>query len=123
MYARFVPALFCLTLWLGSMLSAVGSTVASADQINAAMPAPQTQSWWTERHERAVARIQQGPVDLLFIGDSITQGWEEDGRRVWDAYYGHRQAVNLATTAIAQRMCCGGCSRENSTALLPSWPS
>ncbi|HVG01307.1 MAG TPA: GDSL-type esterase/lipase family protein [Nitrospira sp.] len=29
------------------------------------------------------------------IGDSITQGWSGEGRRVWETYYGHRQAVNL----------------------------
>jgi len=58
MYARFGPALFCLTLWLGSTLSPIGCTVAAADQIKAVVPAPQTQAWWSERHERAVARLQ-----------------------------------------------------------------
>ena len=32
---------------------------------------------------------------LVFIGDSITQGWEEDGKPVWDQYYGNRKALNL----------------------------
>jgi lysophospholipase L1-like esterase len=95
MHARFAPAICCLTLWLGSVLSPLGSTLTAADHIKAAMPTPQTQSWWSTRHARAVARLQQGPVDLLFIGDSITQGWEEDGRRVWDTFYGRRRAVNL----------------------------
>ena len=67
----------------------------SAKQIKPTIPAPPTASWLSARHARAVDRIQQGPVDLLFIGDSITQGWEEDGRRVWDTFYGRRQAVNL----------------------------
>ena len=48
-----------------------------------------------ERHQRSLARIRQGPIDLLFIGDSITQGWEEDGRPVWNAFYQHRHAANL----------------------------
>ena len=48
-----------------------------------------------ERHERTVARLRQGRVDLLFIGDSITQGWEEDGRPVWDVFYQRRHALNL----------------------------
>jgi beta-glucosidase len=34
-------------------------------------------------------------VDLLFIGDSITHGWEGEGKAVWDQYYGSRNAVNL----------------------------
>jgi len=34
-------------------------------------------------------------VDLVFIGDSITQGWEEAGSNVWQRYYDGRNAVNL----------------------------
>jgi len=95
MYARFGSALFCLTLWFGSTLSPIARTVAAADHIKAVVPAPQTQAWWFERHARVVARIQQSPVDLLFIGDSITQGWEEAGRQVWETFYGRRRAANL----------------------------
>jgi beta-glucosidase len=61
----------------------------------AVVPVPQTASWWTTRHEHTLARIHQGGVDLLLIGDSITQGWADEGRRIWDAYYGRRRAVNL----------------------------
>ena len=61
----------------------------------AVVPVPQTESWWTTRHEQTLARIRQGEVDLLLIGDSITQGWDDEGRRIWDAYYGRRRAVNL----------------------------
>lgn len=61
----------------------------------AAVPVPQTAPWWTTRHEHVLGRIHQGEVDLLLIGDSITQGWEDVGRRIWDKYYGHRRAVNL----------------------------
>ena len=37
-------------------------------------PVPQTASWWTTQHEHTLARIRQGEVDLLLIGDSISQG-------------------------------------------------
>ncbi len=46
------------------------------------------------QHEQVVARVRQGAVDLLMIGDSITQGWSDEGRRVWERYYAHRRAVN-----------------------------
>jgi beta-glucosidase len=59
------------------------------------IPVPRTESWWTAQHEHTLARIHQGEVDLLLIGDSITQGWADEGRRIWDAYYGRRRAVNL----------------------------
>ena len=37
----------------------------------------------------------QGNVDLVFIGDSITHGWEGEGKTLWEKYYGPRNAVNL----------------------------
>ena len=61
----------------------------------AVVPVPRTESWWTTQHEDTVKRIRQGEVDLLMIGDSITQGWADESRRIWDTYYGRRRAVNL----------------------------
>ena len=58
-------------------------------------PISQTDAWWITQHEHALARIREGNIDLLMIGDSITQGWGNEGRRVWDTYYEHRRAVNL----------------------------
>lgn len=63
--------------------------------VPAVVPAPQTADWWMPQHERNVVRVRQGSVDLLMIGDSITQGWGREGRRVWEHYYAHRRAVNL----------------------------
>ncbi len=50
---------------------------------------------WMMRHESFNNRVKQGNVDLLFIGDSITQGWEGAGKEAWAKYYGKRNAVNL----------------------------
>lgn len=51
--------------------------------------------WWMPRHEEKLARIKQGNVDLLMIGDSITHGWEDAGKNVWAEYYANRNAVDL----------------------------
>jgi lysophospholipase L1-like esterase len=55
-----------------------------------------------ERHERIISEVKTSNPQLLFVGDSITQYWENDGpeknwqfRRVWDKYYGARKALNL----------------------------
>jgi beta-glucosidase len=48
-----------------------------------------------KRHERFNERVKQGNVDLIFIGDSITQGWEGAGKDVWAKHYAKRNAVNL----------------------------
>jgi hypothetical protein len=58
--------------------------------------------WWHARHEAKVAQARQGHVDLVFLGDSITQNWEEHGPPAWkdfapqwQRFYGDRNALNL----------------------------
>lgn len=55
--------------------------------------------WWMERHDSFNARVKQGAekgdIGMLFIGDSITQGWEGAGKDVWANFYAKRNAVNL----------------------------
>ena len=53
------------------------------------------EAWWKERLEAANARIAQGDVGLIFLGDSITQGWEEAGKDIWSEFYRKRKALNL----------------------------
>ena len=48
-----------------------------------------------KRHESFNTRVAKGNVDLVFIGDSITQGWEGRGKDVWEKFYGKRNSVNL----------------------------
>ncbi len=52
-------------------------------------------SWWEPRHEAVNKRLKEGNVDLLWIGDSITHGWESGGKKLWDEYYAPRNAVNM----------------------------
>ena len=52
-------------------------------------------NWWTVRHLAVNERVRQGDVDMIFIGDSITHGWESNGRKVWQKYYENRKAVNM----------------------------
>lgn len=59
------------------------------------IPVPRKDPWWTKRHEQINDRIKQGGVDLVFIGDSITQGWEGAGKDVWKEFYEKRNAANL----------------------------
>jgi len=61
---------------------------------DAIVPVPREGNWM-KRHESFNERVKQGNVDLIFIGDSITQGWEGNGKKVWEEFYGKRNAVNL----------------------------
>ncbi len=51
--------------------------------------------WWKNRHQQKLAAAQNTDCQLLFIGDSITHGWEGAGRKVWAEYYAKRKPFNL----------------------------
>ena len=51
--------------------------------------------WWDLRHEQKLKLVEQGGWDLVFIGDSITQGWEGHGKSTWEKFYANRKALNL----------------------------
>jgi len=50
---------------------------------------------WVARHEAMNARAQQGHVDLIYVGDSIVERYETQGKGTWDRYYAPRHALNL----------------------------
>lgn len=58
------------------------------------LPRPGT---WNDRHQLINQRVAEAgaKAQVAFIGDSITQGWEGEGKAVWARYYAPRQAVNL----------------------------
>jgi lysophospholipase L1-like esterase len=67
-------------------------------------PAPQTESfsmdWWMPLHRQKLQEkdrlIAAGtPPQVVFIGDSITQGWENEGRTVWQRHFAPRSALAL----------------------------
>ena len=62
---------------------------------SAAIPATRgDESWWLERYQAVNAQARED-ADLLFIGDSITQAWEDTGKAVWQEFYANRNALNL----------------------------
>jgi lysophospholipase L1-like esterase len=50
---------------------------------------------WMARHQAMNARAQQGHIDLIYVGDSIVEGYETQGKDTWDRYYAPRHALNL----------------------------
>lgn len=86
-------SLLVVASWLGltSML------LAESPGHSAVIPAPRGgNNWWEERANLLNQRVAETPdTQLLFIGDSITQGWEGAGKAVWEERYASHQAVNL----------------------------
>jgi lysophospholipase L1-like esterase len=50
---------------------------------------------WMQRHEELNARAKAGGFDVLFVGDSITQGWEWWGKAEWDRKIAPFRAANF----------------------------
>jgi lysophospholipase L1-like esterase len=67
----------------------------AAERNPAATAAPRLDANWFRRHESFVRRTVQGPVDVLFLGDSITQGWEGAGKDVWKERFAPLKAANF----------------------------
>lgn len=77
--------------------------VMSQDAAPSAAPAPVAIPALTaDLHKGTEPRIEQfnkiskeGTAELVFLGDSITQGWEGAGRATWAKFYANRKAANF----------------------------
>jgi lysophospholipase L1-like esterase len=66
----------------------------AAVQNSATNPVPRDPNW-VKRHEGFVKQAQQGGVDILFMGDSITDFWRDRGVNVWNQCYAPQHAANF----------------------------
>ena len=83
-----------------SLFLLVGSNLFAAPEDLSTTPVQQDAKWavkwWMPRHEEKLAAAKsQEKIDLLFIGDSITHGWENAGKATWAKYYAPRNAFNI----------------------------
>jgi beta-glucosidase len=90
-WLRVAVALMVSPVWFAAPIAA-----AEGEKPHAAVDAaPRDGKGWQERHATINDRLKQADTQLVFIGDSITQGWEGKGKEVWDKFYGLRKAVNM----------------------------
>lgn len=87
-------------LMLAVVLSLV-ATVASAQtaappkKIDASEPSPKKDNGqFLKQHETFVKRTKEGPIGVLFLGDSITAGWTK-APEVWEKYYKKYSPANF----------------------------
>jgi lysophospholipase L1-like esterase len=50
---------------------------------------------YLKKHAAYTELAKAGGIDVLFLGDSITDGWHSTGKAVWDKYYGSLKAANF----------------------------
>lgn len=87
--------LFPAALWLCLIaFPGRGQETNAVAQNTALIPEPRD-AHWVARHEGFVREAQKGGIDLLFLGDSITDFWRNRGSNVWNEYYAPRHAANF----------------------------
>lgn len=52
------------------------------------------------RHEHFNAISKEGTAKLVFLGDSITEGWEHEGAAAWEKHYGSATGRHAANFGI-----------------------
>lgn len=82
-----------LTLLVTSLFAA---SVFAADTVPnyATAPVPRD-AGWMKRHESFNEISKKGDSPLVFLGDSITQGWSGGGKEVWAKYWAPLKAANF----------------------------
>lgn len=85
----------CVCFVFGGCSIAVNPCDVEIGSHSAVTAASRGGDWWMPRHKGVLERIAKGNANLLFIGDSITHGWEGSGKKMWQKYYEPRGAVNM----------------------------
>jgi lysophospholipase L1-like esterase len=92
---------FALAMLSGVSLAQTNSSSAAASPAranSAIVPVERPEPRARQRNDVVLKRAKDNPgeCDIVFIGDSITQGWEAAGiTNVWNKYYGRRKALNF----------------------------
>lgn len=77
------------------VLTATSFVALGQDAPNPATKAVPRDKGWMTTHERFVERAKKGDVDVLFLGDSITAGWANNGKAAWKETFEPMKAANF----------------------------
>lgn len=77
--------------------TAFAEEVAPEPANRATIPAPRIEEWWFARHAEKIGLMSKGDIDLLMVGDSITNNFENEkvGLKVWEKHFVPLKAINL----------------------------
>jgi len=82
-----------LLVVLGALLIPTPERPVQAQTPTPLAATPRKDEWWTNLHKSFLDRAKKGDVDLLFLGDSITQGWGDNA--TWKKHYTPLHAANF----------------------------
>ena len=86
-----------LLCWLVAGVALGWFAACSVQAQNKALdPVDRKDDWWVQRHAENVARMSQGDVGFLMVGDSITHAWDNGANReLRDKFFGDYKPINL----------------------------
>jgi hypothetical protein len=84
---------YFVLLLFAFFLAAAANPATAAPAGNTAIEAAPRERGWLKTHEAFVARAKKGDVDVLFMGDSITNGWRR--HKIWKEKYVPLKAVDF----------------------------
>ena len=87
------PLVACLVL--ASMIPAQTAEAQEDTKGPAVTPQPRIVEWWFTRHAEKIGEMSKGDIDLLMVGDSITQNFETHGAKAWKKHFEPRKACLL----------------------------
>ncbi|WP_339721371.1 GDSL-type esterase/lipase family protein [uncultured Paraglaciecola sp.] len=87
------------------------------------IPSERQEDWWQQRHQQKLAEIQgrKDPIELLFLGDSITHEWEVEGEQFWQQHFAPRNAFNLGFAGDRTEHLLWRIQNGELEQLLPQW--
>jgi beta-glucosidase len=82
---------------LGFVLAAIVLAIGQPGHAEntAVIPVARANTSWIQRHELMNRQAKQGHIDLIYVGDSIVEHFNRQGKEVWEHYYAGRNALNL----------------------------
>ncbi len=89
-----IHARFSFLALLAALASSASLRADESAKNPATTPVPRSGGWMT-RHESFNAISKKGEAQLVFLGDSITQGWEGKGKAAWDKHWAPLKAANF----------------------------
>jgi lysophospholipase L1-like esterase len=92
---RLLGAAALLALWLGAPAGQLRTARAEDKKKAEDNPAVKLLDRDIPRHKQFLKIVGKGKADVIFLGDSITEGWEGDGKKVWATHFAPLKAVNL----------------------------
>jgi lysophospholipase L1-like esterase len=68
-----------------------------APDLTSTTPIAREPDWWVERTAQLQKNVDSlgSEAKVIFIGDSITQGWEGNGAAIWEQAFAPCNAINL----------------------------